>query len=97
MEIEYIWLVIQAVGVIGQLCGAVACFLIFRTNREIRRNIAAMDDSGPRFSSPIETLGDDGKFRKLPRLSRRMPEPEPGGTKVYPREAWDEGLERTDV
>jgi len=91
---------LEVLGLIFLLCGVVVNLaFMYRALNRIEQKIDALDDSGTRFSSPIETLGADGKFRKLPRLSRRQPEPEPGGTKVYPndKEVWDQGLERTEV
>jgi len=85
--------VIAAIVIFGTVliyC-AVILTIAYRTMRDIERMVdeAIAEESTPPTAPVL----------KLPRLSRRMPEPEPGGTKVYPnaKEAWDEGLERTDV
>jgi len=93
MPSEYISLVLGMLAVIlfFLLVFIVSFTFGYRALRDIERRLDAMiDDSG----APPATL-----VPKLPRLSRRMPEPEPGGTKVYPNssEVWDQGLERTDV
>jgi hypothetical protein len=66
------------------------CVTLVNALRRIDQQLDALDDSGTPPATAVP---------KLPRLSRRMPEPEPGGTKVYPndKEVWDQGLERTDV
>ena len=88
MPSEYLLSVIAFGLSLVLICIAFMLARIYKVLCDIEDQLITLNADGTPPATPI---------RKLPRLSRRQPEPEPGGTKVYPREAWDEGLERTDV
>lgn len=88
---DYITTAIVVIAVGIQIYGAIGLTLCVITLRRALRELECLNDDGSSPPPPKPPM------IKLPRLSRRMPEPEPGGTKVYQTEAWDEGLERTDV
>lgn len=85
-----IGIAVVAIGI--QIYGAIGLTVCMMTMREALRQLEALNSDGGTTPPAIPTA-----TRKVRRLFRHGTEPEPGGTKVYQAEPWDEGLERTDV
>lgn len=85
---EYFWVGVAAVSMVAMIWGCVGLALCYVTMNRTLRILEDIHDGDPTAPPPAK--------RKLFRRER-YPEPEPGGTKVWPGGEWDEGLEREDV
>ncbi len=86
---EYLTIAIVVICVGLQVYGAIGLTICIITLRRAHQQLDELlaEETSPQSPAPPKKI----------RLFRRQAEPEPGGTKVWPREPWDEGLEREDV
>lgn len=84
---DYFWIAVAIFSIMVMLYGAIGLTYCMIQMKRVADVAEAMNEEPPQTPPTA----------KPQRLFRRNPEPDPGGTKVYPAGQWDEGLERDDV